>query len=78
MYRPLVQQICNLSSDWLGRGGIIISRSGVAALIGGAVGATVMGGVFTLGKHRATLDGDTGSCCDAVVGTCCCGWIVEG
>ena len=70
--------ICNLLSEWLGGVGVMLSLLGVAALIGGAVGATVMGGVFTLGKHRATLDGDTGSCCDAVVGTCCCGWNVEG
>ena len=68
--------ICNMLSDWLGGGGVMLSRSGVAALMGGAVGATVMGDVVTLGKYGATLGGDTGSCCDAIVGTCCCGWNV--
>ena len=68
--------ICNLLSDCIGRGGVMLSRSGVAALMGGAVGATVMSGVVTLGKYGATLGGETGSCCGAVVGTCCCGWNV--
>ena len=56
--------ICNLLSDWFGGGGVMLSRSGVAALMGGAVGATVMGGVVTLGNDGATLGGETGSCCD--------------
>ena len=56
--------ICNLLSDWLGGGGLMISRLGVAALMGGAVGATVMGVVVTIGKEGATLGGETGSCCD--------------
>ena len=30
--------------------------------MGGAVGATVMGGVVTLGKDGATLGGETGGC----------------
>ena len=41
----------------------MLSRSGGAALMGGAVGATVIGGVFTIGKYQATLSGETGSCC---------------
>ena len=61
--------IYNLLSDWIGGGGVMLSRSCVAALMGGAVGATVMGGVVSLGKYWATLGGETGSCCDAVVGT---------
>ena len=68
--------ICSLLSDWLGRGGLILSRSGVSALMGVAVGATVMGGVVTLGKDGSALGGETGRCCGAVVGTCCCGWNV--
>ena len=32
--------------------------------MGGAVGATVMGGVVTLGNNGATFGGETGSCCD--------------
>ena len=65
--------ICNLVSDWLGMSGVIFSPSFGAALMGGTVGATVMGGVVTLGKDGATLGGDTVCCCGAVVGTCCCG-----
>ena len=56
--------IRNLLFDWLGGGGVILSRSDVAALMGGDVGATVMGGVVTLGNDGATLGGETGSCCD--------------
>ena len=56
--------ICNLSSDWLGGGGVMLSRLGVAALMGGAVGATLMGVVVTLGKDGTTVGGETGSCCD--------------
>ena len=59
--------ICTLLSDWIGGGGVMLSRLGVAALMGGAVGATVMGGVVALGKDGATLGGDTGSCCDWIV-----------
>ena len=66
----------NLVSDRLGMGGVILSRSGGTALMGGDVVATVMGGVVTLGKDGATLGGDTVCCCGAVVGTCCCGWKV--
>ena len=56
--------ICDLLSEWLGGGEVMLSRSGVAALMGGAVGANVIGGVVTLGKYGATLGGETGSCCD--------------
>ena len=56
--------ICNLLSDWLGGGRVMLSRSGVADLMGVVVGATVMGGVVTLGKDEATLGGETVSCCD--------------
>ena len=56
--------ICNLLSDWLGGVGVMLSRLGVAALMGGDVGATVIGGVVTLGKDGDTLGGETGSCCD--------------
>ena len=55
--------ICNLLSDWLGGGGVMLSSLGVAALMGGDVGATVMGGVVTLGKDGANLGGETSSCC---------------
>ena len=65
--------ICDLLSHWLGGGEVMLSRSGVAALMGGAVCATVIGGVVTLGKDGSALGGETGRCCGAVVGTCCCG-----
>ena len=68
--------ICNLLSEWIGGGGVMLSRLGVYALMGGAVGATMMGGVVTLVKYGATLGGETVFCCGAVVGTCCCGWKV--
>ena len=68
--------ICNLLSGCLGMGGVMLSHSGVAALMGGAVGATVVGGFVTLGKYGATLGGETVCCCGAVLGTCCCGWNV--
>ena len=58
--------VCTLFSDWFGRGGVILSRSGVDK----------MGGIFTLGNFGATLGGETGSCFDASVGICCCGWTV--
>ena len=56
--------ICNLVSDWLGMGGVMLSPLGGDALMGVAFGATVMGGVVTLEKDGATLGGETGSCCD--------------
>ena len=58
--------VCTLFSDLFGRGGVMLSRSGVA----------VMGGIFTLGNFGATLGGETGSCFDASVGNCCCGLTV--
>ena len=54
----------------------MLSWSGVTAVMGGTFGVTVMGGIVTLGNYGATLCGETGSCCDAFVGTCCCGWTV--
>ena len=45
-------------------GGLMISRSVGAALKCGAVGATMLGGVVTLGKDGATLGGDIVSCFD--------------
>ena len=57
-------------------GGVILSRSGGATLRCGAVGATVLGDVVTLGKDGATLGGEPVCCCGAVVGTCCFGWKV--
>ena len=68
--------VCTLLSDWLGGGGVMLSRSGVAAVMGGTFGVTVMGGNVTLRNNGSTLGGDTGSCFDAFVGTCCCGWNV--
>ena len=59
--------ICNLVSDWIGMGGVMLSRLG---------GATVMGGVVTLGKYGANLGGETVCCCGSFVGTCCCVWKV--
>ena len=68
--------ICTLLSEWLGGGGVMLSRSGVAAVMGGTFGVTVIGVIVTLGNDGATLGGATGSCFDASVGTCCCGWTV--
>ena len=51
--------ICSLVSDWLGMGGVMLTRTGCATVMGGAVGATMMGGVITLGKDGATLGGET-------------------
>ena len=68
--------ICTLLSDWLGGGGVILSRSGVTALMDGNFGVTVIGGIITLGNDGSTLGGETGSCFDAFVGTYCCGWTV--
>ena len=56
-------------SDWFGGGGVMLSRSGVAAVIGGTFGVTVMGGIVTLGNDGVTLGGETGSCFNASVGT---------
>ena len=68
--------VCTLLSDWLGGGGVMLSRSGVATMMGGTFGVTVMGGIVTLGNDGATLGGEKGSCFDAFVGTCCCGCTV--
>ena len=54
--------------------GVMLSRSVGFALMGGAVGATVMGCVVTLGKYGATLGVETVCYCGAVVGNCYCGW----
>ena len=54
----------------------MLSRSGVANVMGGTFVVTMMGGVVTLGNDGATLGGETGSCFDASVGTCCCRWTV--
>ena len=54
--------ICTMLSEWLGGGGVILSRSGVSALMGGTFGVTVIGGIFTLGNDGANLGGETGSC----------------
>ena len=54
----------------------MLSRSGVAAVMGGTFGVTVMGGIVTLGNNGATLGGETGSCFDVFVGTFCFGWTV--
>ena len=69
--------VCTLLSDWFGGGGLMLSRSGVAAVMGGTFGVTVMGGIVTLRNDGATLGGETGSGFDASVGTCCCGCTVE-
>ena len=42
----------------------MLSRSGVAAVMGGTFGFTVFGGIVTLGNYGATLGGETGICCD--------------
>ena len=65
--------ICNLVSEWLVMGGLMLSCLGGATFMGGAVGAIVMGGAVTLGKDGATLGGEKCCCCGAFVGTCCCG-----
>ena len=54
----------------------MLSWYDVAAVMGGTFGVTVMGGIVTLGNDGATLGGETGSCFDASVGTCCCVWTV--
>ena len=56
--------VCTLFSYLYGGGGVMLSWPGVA----------VMGGIFTIGTFGATLGGEKGSCFDASVGTCCCGW----
>ena len=55
----------------------MLSQSGVAAVVGGTFGVTVIGGNVTLGNDGAALGGDAGSCFYAFVGTCCCGWTVR-
>ena len=61
--------VCTLLSDWYDRGGVILSWSGVAAVIGGTFGVTVMGRIVTLETDGDTLGGDTGRCFNASVGT---------
>ena len=51
---------CTLLSDWCGRGGVMLSWSCVAAVMGGIFGVSVMGGIVTLGNYGATLCGETG------------------
>ena len=68
--------VCTLLSDWRGGGGVMLSRSGVASGMGGTTCVTLMGGIVTLGNDVSTIGGDAGSCFDAFVGTCCCGWTV--
>ena len=68
--------ICNLVSEWLGMGGVMLSCLVGAALMGNDACVTVMGGVVTLVKDGSTLGGETVCCCGAIVGTCCCGWKV--
>ena len=68
--------VCTLLSDWFGGGGVMLSRSGVAAVMGGTFGVTVIGVIVTLGNDGATLGGATGSCFDASVGTYYFGWTV--
>ena len=68
--------VCTLLSDWNCGGGLMLSWSAVAALMGGTFGVTVMGGIVTLGTDGSTLGGETGICFNASLGTCCCGWIV--
>ena len=66
---------CILSKPWSTRC-LMLSRSGVAAVMGGTFGVTVMGGIVTLGNDGVNLGGETGSCFNASVGTCCFGWTV--
>ena len=54
----------------------MLSRSGVAALMGGTFGVTMMGVIITLGNYGATFGGEIGSYFDASVGTFYCGWTV--
>ena len=60
--------VCILLSDWYGGGGVILYRSGVADVMGGFFGVTVMGGIVTLGNTGAALGGETGSCFNASLG----------
>ena len=69
--------VCTLLSEWLGGGAVMLSWSGVSAVMGGTFGVTVMGGIFTLGNFGATLGGETGRFFDTFVGTCCCGRTVK-
>ena len=59
--------VCTLLSDWFGGGGVMLSLSGVASVMGGTFGVTVMGGIVTLVNDGSTLGGATGSCFDASV-----------
>ena len=68
--------VYTLLYEWLGGGGVMLSWSSVAAVMGGNFGVTVKGGIVTFGNDGGTLGGETGICCDAFVGTCCCGWTV--
>ena len=56
--------VCTLLSDWLCGGGVMLTRSGDAAVMGVTFGVTVMGCIVTLGIDGATLGGETGSCFD--------------
>ena len=68
--------ICTLLSDWIGGGGVMLYWSCADALMGGTFSVILMSGIVTLGNDGATLGGETCSCYDAFVGTCCCGWTV--
>ena len=68
--------VCTLLSDWFCGGGVMLSWSGVADVMGGTFGVTLMGVIFNLVNDEATLGGETSSYFDAFVGTCCCGWTV--
>ena len=54
--------VCTLLSDCLGGGGVMLSRSGVASVMGYTFDVTVMGGIFTLGNGGAALGVETCSC----------------
>ena len=58
-------------------GGVGVSDGIMCTLFSDWFGVAVMGGIFTLGNFGATLDGETGICVDASMGTCCCGWTVS-
>ena len=54
----------------------MLSWYGVADVMGGTFGVTVMGGIVTLGNDGATLGGETVICFNASLGTFCCVWKV--
>ena len=56
--------------------GVGVSGGIVCTLFSDKFGVAVMGDISTLGNFGATLGGETGSCFDASVGSCCCGWTV--